>query len=55
VALERGAPAPFAIHRSGTTDPPREQYDETTLSAMAVPLKPRGFRFEAETKVAQAR
>jgi hypothetical protein len=55
VALDRGAPASFAIHRAGTHDAPRAQYDETTLSAIAVPLRPRGFRFEPETKVAEAR
>jgi hypothetical protein len=52
VALDRGVPSSFALHRSGTGDPPRASYDETTLSAIAVPLKPRGFRFEARTDIA---
>ncbi len=54
VALDRGGAATPSWHRAGTTDPPRAHYDETTLSAIAVPLKPRGFRFEAEANVAQA-
>jgi hypothetical protein len=54
VALDRGGAVGPTLHRAGTMDPPRARYDETTLSAIAVPLKPRGFRFEPETKVAQA-
>jgi hypothetical protein len=53
VLLDRGTPG-GAIHRTGTADPPRASYDETTLSAIAVPLNPRGFRFEAETAIARA-
>ena len=55
VALERGGTAMPTQHRAGTADPPRARYEETTLSAIAVPLKPRGFRFESDTKVAAAR
>ncbi len=54
VALDRGGAATPSLRRAGTSEPPRARYDETTLSAMAVPLKPRGFRFEPEAKVAQA-
>jgi Phosphodiester glycosidase len=54
VALDRGGVSEPALHRAGTADPPRAHYEETTLSAIAVPLKPRGFRFEPEAKVAQA-
>src|SRR5262249_11150758 len=53
VVLDRGTPVASAVHRAATTDPPRASYDETTLSAIAVPLKPRGFRFEAEAAVAR--
>jgi hypothetical protein len=52
VVLDRGL-GDSPVHRTGTGDPPRATYDETTLSAIAVPLKPRGFRFEAETALAR--
>jgi hypothetical protein len=47
VALDRGIHAKAILHRAGTADPPRAFYDETTIYALATPLKPRGFRFEA--------
>jgi hypothetical protein len=51
VALDRGLHAKATLHRAGTADPPRAFYDETTLYAMATPLKPRGFRFDAMAPV----
>ena len=54
VALDRGSRHAPSLHRAGTSSPPRAHYDETTLYAMAVPMKPRGFRFEAQAAVAQA-
>src|SRR5262249_19804313 len=54
VLLARGEPSLAPLRRAATADPPRASYDETTLSAIAVALKPRGFRFEAESTLAQS-
>ena len=47
VALDRGLREPSFVHRAGTPTPPRARYDVTTLYAIASPMKPRAFRFEA--------
>ncbi len=52
VLLDRGASAQGTFDRAGAASPPRAAYDETVLYAIAAPLKPRAFRFEAETPVA---
>ncbi len=49
VALDRGARADSPLRRAGTSSPPLAQSDATTLFAIAAPMKPRAFRFEAET------
>jgi hypothetical protein len=54
VALDRGAHvAPF-FQRVGTKAPPRGRSEETALYVLSAPMKPRAFRFEAATAVAQA-
>lgn len=47
VVLERGKGEPF-FHRAGQKDAPRSRYDEAVLYAIATPMKPRGFRWEAK-------
>jgi len=54
VALDRGGRTPPFLQRVGTSTPPRGRSDETTLYALSAPMKPRAFRFEAATAVAQA-
>ena len=54
VSLDRGASATAFLDRAGGSSPPRARYDETVLYAVAAPLRPRGFRFEPATLVAQA-
>ena len=54
VVLDRGVRGAQHYDRAGTSSPPRAHYDETTLFALAVPMKPRGFRFEAKEQMAQA-
>jgi hypothetical protein len=49
VALDRGTHSLPFVHRTGTGLPPRSRYDETVLYGLAVPLKPRGFRFDAQS------
>jgi len=49
LSLDRGAGATAFLDRAGGTTPPRARYDETVLYAVATPLRPRGFRFEAAT------
>ena len=52
VILNRGShPAPL-LARAGRENAPRNRYDESVLYAIAMPLKPRGFRFDAETAAA---
>jgi hypothetical protein len=51
VALDRGGGYAHAgVFRAGTSVPPRARYEQTTLYAMGVPMKPRGFRFEPEVE-----
>jgi hypothetical protein len=54
VALDRGAHSPSFLHRAGSDTPPRGRYDDSVLYALAEPLAPRAFRFEADTSVAEA-
>jgi len=49
VALDRGARVDSPLRRAGTSSPPLAESDATTLFAIAAPMKPRAFRFEAET------
>jgi hypothetical protein len=49
VALDRGSRADSPLRRAGTSSPPLAQSEATTLFAIAAPMKPRAFRFEAET------
>jgi len=51
VLVDRGTGDHGVLHRAGTDTPPRSRYEETTLYAMAKPLLPRGFRFEATNPV----
>lgn len=51
VLLDRGQGGDANVYRAGTSQPPRAHYDETVIYALAVPLKPRGFRFEATNPV----
>ena len=54
VGLDRGAHAPPFLQRVGTSTPPRGRSDETALYVLSAPMKPRAFRFESATVVAQA-
>jgi phosphodiester glycosidase len=45
LSLDRGARATGFVSRAGTSDPPRGRYEESVIYAIAVPLRPRGFRF----------
>ena len=49
LSLDRGAEATAFVDRAGSASPPRGRYDETVLFAIAAPMKPRGFRFDAST------
>jgi hypothetical protein len=51
VALARSTAEPVLFSRSGTADPPRSFYDETVLYGLAVPMKPRGFKFTPENPI----
>jgi hypothetical protein len=53
LVLDRGARATAFLDRAATANPPRARYDETVLYAVASPLRPRGFRFDPSTLVAQ--
>ena len=54
LSLDRGAGATGFLDRAGASSPPRARYDETVLYAIAAPLRPRGFRFDPATLVAQS-
>ncbi|HEY3819449.1 MAG TPA: phosphodiester glycosidase family protein [Polyangiaceae bacterium] len=54
VSLDRGASAAAFLDRAGGSNPPRARYDETVLYAVATPLQPRGFRFDASTVAVQS-
>ncbi len=49
VLLDRGSDAPSFLDRTGTAAPPRAHYEQTTLYALAAPMRPRAFRFDART------
>ena len=51
VVLARSGAEPVLFARSGTANAPRSFYDETVIYGLAVPMKPRGFRFNAENPV----
>jgi hypothetical protein len=51
VLVDRGAGNHGALFRAGTQTPPRSRYEDTTLYAVARPMLPRGYRFEATAKV----
>jgi hypothetical protein len=53
VSLDRGAHVAPAMLRAGTNSPPRGRSEESTLYVLASPMKPRAFRFEAQTTLAQ--
>jgi len=52
VALDRGSHDPSLLHRAGTPNAPLARYDESVLYAIATPMKPRAFRFDAAAPVA---
>ena len=52
VVLDRGAGGPATLRRAATADAPRARSEDTVLFAMAKPMVPRGFRFEAAQPVA---
>jgi hypothetical protein len=54
VALSRGMHAEVPLRRAGTEAAPRARDEETTLFAIAAPMKPRAFRFEPAEAVAKA-
>ncbi len=54
VALSRGLHADVTYRRAGTASPPHASDDATTLFAIAAPLKPRAFRFDAAEVEAKA-
>jgi hypothetical protein len=54
LALDRGVHATAFLDRAGSSSPPRARYPETVLYAIAAPLEPRGFRFDAATAFAQS-
>jgi hypothetical protein len=53
-ALDRGAHASSRIARAGAGEGIRARYDDSSLVALALPLKPRAFRFEATHPVPPA-
>jgi hypothetical protein len=54
VALDRGSRSQPFLHRAGSDTPPRARYEDSVLYALAVPMAPRAFRFEADSTVAAA-
>jgi hypothetical protein len=53
LSLDRGVHASAFLDRAGTSNPPRGRYEESVLYAIAASLRPRAFRFEPSTLVAQ--
>jgi hypothetical protein len=49
VALDRGSHSAAFVHRAGTASAPLAHYDDSVLFAIATPMKPKGFRFDAVT------
>lgn len=54
LVLDRGLRSAGLFDRTGTDHPPRGRYEESVLYAIGTPLRPRGFRFDPSTLVAQA-
>jgi hypothetical protein len=54
VGLDRGSHEAAFVSRAGTSAAPVSRYDDTVLWAIAQPLAPRGFRFDAQAQVAAA-
>ena len=54
VALRRGLDADAPLRRAGTPNAARASDGETTLFAIAAPMKPRAFRFEPAEAMAKA-
>jgi hypothetical protein len=54
LVLDRGAHADATLDRAGTSSPPRSSYDQSVLYAIATPLRPRAFRFDPSSLVAQS-
>ena len=53
LSLDRGASGTGFLDRTGGISPPRARYEETVLYAIAAPMLPRGFRFDAANLFAQ--
>jgi hypothetical protein len=53
VSLDRGSHLAPTLERVGTSTPPRGRSEESTLFVLSAPMKPRAFRFESGTTVAQ--
>ena len=49
VLLDRGAHATTTVRRAGTAKPPLARSEETTLFALGLPMRPRGFKFTSAT------
>ncbi len=54
LALDRGARAKGAFDRTGTPSAPRGSYEESVVYAVATPLRPRAFRFDAQSPYPQS-
>jgi hypothetical protein len=54
VSLDRGSHLVPRLERVGTSNAPRGRSEESTLFVLSAPMKPRAFRFESGTAVAQA-
>jgi len=54
LSLDRGLNATAFLDRAGTASPPRGRYAESVLYAEAASLRPRAFRFDPSTLVAQS-
>jgi hypothetical protein len=55
VALDRGSHSPALLHRAGTASAPLARYDDTVLFAIATPMKPKAFRFDAAAPMPAAK
>lgn len=55
VELDRGSHHPAFFHRTGTTTPPMDGYDASTLYLLGRPMLPHSFRWKAEGSVPSTR
>jgi hypothetical protein len=55
LALDRGSRATAFIDRAGGSSSPRARYEEAVVYAVASAMRPRGFRFDPATIVAQGK